>query len=829
MVRFIPNAGALAMLCLCLAACGGGGSSGDSAVLPGPGTPDGDPAPFSAEIRTTSFGIPHIQADNYGGLGYGLGYVQARDNLCVLAEEFLTIRGQRAEFFGRDGGYEIPANGSFASNVNSDFFWRFIVTGQNLQSLLDNLSPEAREASRGYAAGFSRYVQELQSGEHAGRHMACRDADWVTPITEADMYRRYFRLAILASSSVLPTEIATAAPPGLDDLPLGDAPLESPGLTPEDLPFGGELPIGSNMYAIAAGASQTGQSISFSNPHFPWVGSERLYQFHLTLPGELDIFGASLLGVPAALIGFNENLAWSHTVSTAFRFGLYELTLNPVDPTQYFYDGQLVDMESESLTIDILESDGSVSQETRTLYRSRYGPMLELAVEGIPVLPWTVGRAYTLRDANAENDRLIEQYFQWNRAESLQEFIELQGSVLGVPWVNTTATSPSGDAYYADVTVVPNVPDSKVQSCPATVAPALALLMPGLPVLDGSRAACNWDTDPDAPAPGIFGPGNLPSQIRQDYVTNCNDSYWLGNPREPLTGFARIIGDEQTERSLRTRLCLLHAEERLSGADAQTIGNVVDGLAGNTGFTVDNLQDIALASHIYSARLARDDVVSNICNNTGMVLSSSGLVDATLACEVLANWDLASNLDSVGAHLWREFFTRADDTLLGLWLTPFNANDPLNTPRDLNTANLQVQMALGDAINRLNEVGIAPDTPFGQVQYSGIHGATGDNRIPIFGDLGNPTGSFTVVGRDPIDATGLPVVRGNSYLHTVTWDSSGNPLAEGFLTYSQSTDPASPHFRDQTERYSAKQWIKYPFTEEEIQADENLTVEQLTQ
>jgi acyl-homoserine-lactone acylase len=40
-------------------------------------------------------------------------------------------------------------------------------------------------------------------------------------------------------------------------------------------------------------------------------------------------------------------------------------------------------------------------------------------------------------------------------------------------------------------------------------------------------------------------------------VTNSNDSYWLSNPHQPLTGFARIIGDEGTARTLRTRIGLI--------------------------------------------------------------------------------------------------------------------------------------------------------------------------------------------------------------------------------------------------------------------------------
>ena len=55
--------------------------------------------------------------------------------------------------------------------------------------------------------------------------------------------------------------------------------------------------------------------------------------------------------------------------------------------------------------------------------------------------------------------------------------------------------------------------------------------------------------------------------FRRDYVANSNDSYWLANPEQPLEGFARIIGDERTERSLRERLGLTMLEQRLAGTD----------------------------------------------------------------------------------------------------------------------------------------------------------------------------------------------------------------------------------------------------------------------
>lgn len=794
----------LVLSSLLLSACNFGGGRSTSTT--------GTNEHFRAEITRTQYGIPHIKADDFANYGYGYGYVHTEDNLCVLAEDLMTIRGERAQYFGRDGSYTIVANGSTAGNVDSDFFWKSQATDEAITRIRDKSDQEARDAVRGFVAGYNRYVAELRAGQHPGRHASCRDTQWIGPITQDDLYRRFYRLTILASASALMPEIASAAPPGLDNLPLPAASMDAiSSLNPDDIPLAGGLPIGSNMYGLGPDATADGSSMLFGNPHFPWTGTERLYLAHAQLPN-MNTMGAALYGVPAALIGFNENFAWTHTVSTAHRFSLYELTLNPLNPTQYLYDGEFRDMTSVDIDVEILEDDGSTSTETRTLYYSHYGPMLELQVSGIPVLEWSPLKAYSLRDANAENDRLMNQFFRWNKAKSLDEFIDLHASVLGTPWVNTVATGPGQGVYYGDVTVVPNVPDSKVTTCSALpLSAALGLLMPGLPLLDGSRSACEWDSDDDAPAPGIFGPSNLPALQRNDWVHNCNDSHWLTNPDEPLTGYAAIIGDEGTKRSMRTRLCMLQVQRRLDGSD---------GLEGKK-FTYQQLKDVVLSSQVYTAQLAREAVLNTYCP-LGIAVGTSGPVNVSEACDVLQDWDMKNNLDSVGGHIWREFWRNTDiplpvDVVSIKWLVPFSAADPVNTPRTLNVLDPFVATAFADAVKTVMDSPFELDTPMGEIQHSGIH--QGDN-IPIVGGEGFE-GSFTIANARGGGLTddGYNVTYGNSYIQAVTWDvETGKPHAEGFITYSQSSDPASPYYRDQTQAYSQKNWVKLPFTDQEIDA-----------
>lgn len=845
---------ATVVMALAVTGCGGGSSSSDDDAGSGGGSSGGGGggggnSTYDVEVRRTQLGIPHIKAlrdGDYASVGYGLGYAFAEDNLCELLNDIVTIRGERARFFGRNDFYTIPANSSRADSISSDFFWRSLIDDAAIARFKDAAAVEARDASVGFKDGFNRYLNEIKDGQHAGRHVRCRNEAWLRPLEEDDMYRRYIRLGVLASSSVFVNEVANAAPPAGLPVSASNAPSTArkrmalkrdPGALAAFLPANKDR-FGSNMYALGSQTTTTGVPMVFGNPHFPWQGTERLYISHLTIPGKGDIMGSSLYGVPAVLIGFNRHFAWSHTVSTAYRFSLYELTLNPANPTQYLYDGAMRDMTAVPLTIQIKEDDGSITEQSRTLYKSHYGPMMVLEASGVPVLGWNNLKAYSLRDANFENTRLINQFFAWNKAQSLTEFKALHKSVLGVPWVNTVASGPGGNAYYGDVTVVPHVTDEQIVTCQAVpLHQVIQLLVPGLPLLDGSRAACEWGTDADAPVPGIFGAANLPTIERDDWVHNCNDSYWLTNPAAPITGFNRIIGDEGTERSLRTRLCMQHVLRQLdasAGNDYDQDGDRKFG-AGNSvpANPLRELQETVLSSEIHSAQLAQAAVVGTLCP-LGTLLGSGGPVNVGPACAVLANWNQRDELDSVGGHIWREFWRLLSGNPLGLplgpqlpvsllWTNQFSASNPVNTPSGLNVLNPQVQLAFADAVTRVQGSGFALDAPLGTMQKSGVNTAAGNVDIPIFGGEGHE-GAFTIISAGTLTDEGYRVTYGNSYIQTVTWDSNNpagaNPIAEGFITYSQSTDPASPNFSNFTSAYSAKQWQRFPFSDAEIAAQQ---------
>ena len=60
-------------------------------------------------------------------------------------------------------------------------------------------------------------------------------------------------------------------------------------------------------------------ALLLANPHFPWEGELRFAEVQLTVPGQFDVYGANLLGLPGIGIGFTDGVAWTHTVSAGKR------------------------------------------------------------------------------------------------------------------------------------------------------------------------------------------------------------------------------------------------------------------------------------------------------------------------------------------------------------------------------------------------------------------------------------------------------------------------------------------------------------------------------
>lgn len=526
--------------------------------------------PDAPTIRYTEYGIPHIVASDYEGIGEGYGYAVAKDNICVLADMYLTVDARRSRHHGPDGAAE-AGYASSTTNLNSDLFFQRLKDDRTVEKLIDQPppngpDPEVEQTIHGYVEGFNRYLAE--TGVDNITDPACKGAEWVRPITEVDVYRHVHALVLMGSIDYVLDGVVEAAPAAVPaDSPAARPPHDVAERIADALNANHEKGIGSNALAVGSDGTTDGRSMLLGNPHFPWLGKNRFYQAHITIPGELDVSGASLLGLPGVMIGHNADVAWSHTVATVAPFGLFEVQVDPLRPTKYLVDGKWEDMTSQQVSVDVRQADGTIGKRTRTLWSTRYGPITTSLRGSIP-LPWVVS-AHAVREANMNNLRALNTWSRLARTGDTNEVVDVLEETQGVPFLNTIASDRKGDALYADIQVVPNISDAHADACLTETGKLLfggGLTLTPLSILDGKRSACDWPDDPDAAAPGLLDPAKQPRLIRSDYVGNANDSPWLANPDQPLS-YPRVMGDAGTARTTRTQELIVATEKRLDGTD----------------------------------------------------------------------------------------------------------------------------------------------------------------------------------------------------------------------------------------------------------------------
>jgi acyl-homoserine-lactone acylase len=415
-------------------------------------------------------------------------------------------------------------------------------------------------------------------------------------------------------------------------------------------------------------------------------------------------------------------------------------------------------------------------------------------------MPWSQTSFFAMRDANAEQLRTVDTFFEMAKAHDVSSLLAAQDRAAGMPWVNTIAADRAGHALYADHSVVPNVPDALVQRCQTPTGVATNRLA-GLPILDGTRARsdCAWQTDADAQRPGIFGPSHLPKEVRRDWVVNANDSYWLPNPKQPLEGYAGIIGCERCERTLRTRMVYRYVLDRLAGTD---------GLARDRRVSQRTLMATEHENRVYGAEVARQGgALDAVCQ----------AAQGGHSCDVLKRWDGHSDIDSVGTQIFQEFWKRAQD-VQGLWLVPFDPADPVDTPRGLNAANPLVVQAMKDALAYLASKGVSPDARWGSLQVAGDDGAP---AVPLGGGEGFAGNANAVSSRHPAAnlARLYPVSYGSSHIQAVAFRPHGRLTARTILTYGESLDPSRRTSADQTRLFSRERWVSFPWTARQVRRD----------
>ena len=285
-------------------------------------------APVAGEVLVSrdARGVPHIDAKSIEDALFAQGYATAQDRLWQMDLLRRVASGELSEIVGR-------------SALEIDTVSRKMRLRRMAQAQVTLLNEAGRKIMSAYARGVNHFI-ETHRGKFAPEFAALSYDP--RPWTIADslviglhMYRTL--------TDTWETELLKRRMMGAGD------PAKVNALFP--VRSGLEVAIGSNAWAISGKWTASGKPLLANDPHLEFSMPSTWYLVHLKAPG-LNVAGASLPGVPAVIIGHNDQIAWG---VTNLHFDVQDLYIERIDTRtgQYLFKGQVLQARREQDVIAI--------------------------------------------------------------------------------------------------------------------------------------------------------------------------------------------------------------------------------------------------------------------------------------------------------------------------------------------------------------------------------------------------------------------------------------------------------------------------------------------
>src|SRR5262245_48477181 len=375
-----------------------------------------------------------------------------------------------------------------------------------------------------------------------------------------------------------------------------------------------------------------------------------------------------------------------------------------------------------------------------------------------PIVKKEAGRAYALKSPNLDAVDFLTQWNKMAKAKSLAEF-RAALNMQAVPMFNLGYADREGNIFYLFNGRIPYR--------------ATGYQNEGHPV-PGNTSESEWY--------GILPVSELPQleNPKGGYIQNCNDAPWYVNLRENLS--SSLFPPNLTSDGLGFRgqfsLRLLDATLKLD------LQQVIE-------FKFDD------------RILVAERVLAELIELIEGEKSQHQQWDAAL--NVLKEWDGRAAAGSRGALLfsrwWKEYAKKANPTFKLDW----NTSEPLTTPRGIGDNNQALEVFDKVVIKLLKEYG-ALDVTWGEVHRL----RRGNFDLPLSGYQD----CFRTICYRQVEDGKMQPKYGDSYVLAVEF--ADVPIAYSIMAYSQSSDPHSRHYADQSELFAANQMKRAWFTEEDI-------------
>ena len=506
-------------------------------------------------IVRDDYGVPHVFADTERALFYGNGYVVAQDRLMQMEKYRRAGRGTLAEAFGKsfvEHDKDVRLNGYTEAELDLQF---------------RNLDPRFQAALQAYADGVNAWAQKAKAEGKIPGMMAALSLEFSPwKVTDsvaigAMMARRFgsgggTQLMVLRMYKGLQQKFGSDADAVFNDIAWVNDPDAPTTIPPGEGKVGQLLPPrkveprikrlasrldsarlasaienadwarahedfmraaginakwGSYCVLIGPKRSVSGNAILMGGPQMGFETPQIAHEVHLCGAG-LNAMGMGFAGVPAVLIGRNENVAWSTTTAVGPVEDIFVETLDSKDAHRYLHNGKYMDMEKRT---EIIKVRGEQPVEM-DVYRTMHGPVIEWDEKA--GVAYSHAMNYWLREMG-----VMDAVFGYNHAQNIEDFA--RAAATGTTAHNWFCATQDGDIGYWHCGKVPKR-SSDID---------LRLPVPGTGEYD-------WKGDvPFSEMPQIVNP-------RQGYLCNWNNKpavWWAPGDSSPWGSVFRLRSIKQ--------------------------------------------------------------------------------------------------------------------------------------------------------------------------------------------------------------------------------------------------------------------------------------------
>jgi penicillin amidase len=457
-------------------------------------------------IERDENGVVYLTGSHDKDIYFSMGYIHAQDRMWQLEVQKRISQGRLSEIFGK-------------GTISKDIWIRTLGIYQSAKAALPYLSKEALASLDAYSAGVNHWIKERNSLPIEFTLFGIEPELW----TNADSlaWIKIFALNLAGNYSeeikkfigtmhLTETQMKTFYPGSTSDMKLAAlASSESKIIYKlnelhklqydfeNDLKIGGRN-VGSNAWVVSGKHTESGAPILANDPHLGLQLPSLWYP--VSQKGNtVSASGMSLIGIPLVIFGKNNDIAWGGTSMMADVQDLYVEQLNPLNPTEYKYNGQWLNFETRTEKINVKADFPSFLREPVNpieirVRKSKHGPIISDVIKGLkqPIsLSWT---------ALEEGDTTYEAFYKVSLSTNWTEFKEAL----------TFQVAPALNFLYADK-------ENNIGMIGAGKIPIRSKDNGGMPVFSGDKSL-DWQ--------GFIPPEELPQYFNPDngYLINANNS-----------------------------------------------------------------------------------------------------------------------------------------------------------------------------------------------------------------------------------------------------------------------------------------------------------------